>query len=151
MFSGIKSDSAENLLHKPTIIPALLLKYFTDVFVAWKSDVYCSHFTGSKTGVEGLVSHHASGASVPVGSREGLSLTVKVNRGEKKPLCLLFYYYVGFTCCCKCCTKWKVYVVMLPNWVAHRLYSGCQIPMMFLRWRTVVQILLLVQTVTSWY
>lgn len=84
MFSGIKSDSAENLLHKPTIIPALLLKYFTDVFVAWKSDVYCSHFTGSKTGVEGLVSHHASGASVPVGSREGLSLTVKVNRGEKK-------------------------------------------------------------------
>lgn len=90
MFSGIKSDSAENLC-KPTVIPALLLKYFTDVFAAWKSDVYCSHFTGSKTGVEGLVSLHASGASVPVGSREGLSLTVKVNRGDKNhcACCLL--------------------------------------------------------------
>lgn len=95
MFSGIKSDSAENLLHKPTIIPALLLKYFTDVFVAWKSDVYCSHFTGSKTGVEGLVSHHASGASVPVGSREGLSLTVKVNRGEKNHCACCFIIMLG--------------------------------------------------------
>lgn len=121
--AGIKNDSADKLLHKPTTIPALVLKHFTDAkHPAWKSDVYCSHFTDSKTDVEWLVSLHASRASVPVGSRAGLSLTVKVNRGETNILCLLFYCYVRFTCCWKCCTKWKVYVVVLPNWVAHRLY-----------------------------
>lgn len=44
--------------------------------------MYYSLFTNSKTDVEGLVSLHASRASVPVGSRAGLSLTVNVNKGE---------------------------------------------------------------------
>lgn len=37
------------------------------------------------------------------------------------------------------------------GWLTDYIYSGCKIPMMFLRWPIAVQTLLLVQTVTRWY
>lgn len=85
------------------------------------------------------------------GSRAGLAVTVEVKRGQRTVLCLMFYCRGGFTCCWKRSTKRKVYVRMLPNWMAHRLDSGHAIPPVFLRWPAGVPALLLVQTVTSWY
>lgn len=57
--------------------------------------MYCSHFTDSKTDVEGLVLLHASRASVPVGSRAGLFLIVKVNRGETNYCACCFTVMLG--------------------------------------------------------
>lgn len=74
----------------------------------------------------------ASKAAVPLESRAGSSLTVNVNKGETTNHAYCFTVVLGSPCCWDCCTKWRVYVVMLPNRVAHGLYSCSQIHGMIL-------------------